>query len=210
MSVRVPLQFVQAAGTRYSGTYDPTLGRSVANDPNDLPRVSFWELWNEPNYGGDLAPQANRNSTVLLAPAMYRSLLDAGWSALGTTGHGHDTIVIGNLDARGASGPPSKNAPQGYPGYFDATKPYWWPAVQWTGNYSGPANAAALNAATAFDTTGFANPIAGTFGWSFGADGRSLSLTYTPATVPEPGTLASAAIGGLAAGWAAQRRRRTT
>jgi autotransporter-associated beta strand protein len=93
---------------------------------------------------------------------------------------------------------------------FDATKPYWWPAVQWTGNYSGPANAAALNAATAFDTTGFANPIAGTFGWSFGADGRSLSLTYTPATVPEPGTLASAAIGGLAAGWAAQRRRRTT
>ena len=116
-------QFVQAVGMRYSGTYDPTLGRSVANDPNDLPRVSFWELWNEPNYGGDLAPQANRNSTVLLAPAMYRSLLDAGWSALGTTGHGHDTIVIGNLDARGASGPPSKNAPQGYPGYFDATKP---------------------------------------------------------------------------------------
>ncbi len=116
-------QFVQAVGTRYSGTYDPTLGKSVANDPNDLPRVSFWELWNEPNFGGDLAPQANRNSTVLTAPAMYRSLLDAGWSALQSTSHGRDTIVIGNLDARGASGPPGKNAPQGYPGYFGATKP---------------------------------------------------------------------------------------
>src|SRR5579871_6304903 len=58
-------QFVQALGTRYSGTYDPTLGKSVANDPNDLPRVSFWELWNEPNFGADLAPQANRNSSVL-------------------------------------------------------------------------------------------------------------------------------------------------
>jgi hypothetical protein len=116
-------QFVQAVGTRYGGTYDPTLSKSVPNDPNDLPRVSFWELWNEPNFGGDLAPQANGNSTVLTSPAMYRSLLDAGWSALGTTGHGHDTIVIGNLDARGASGPASKTAPQGYPGYFGATKP---------------------------------------------------------------------------------------
>jgi hypothetical protein len=116
-------QFVQAAGLRYSGTYDPTLGKSVPNDPNDLPRVSFWELWNEPNFGGDLAPQATNGSTVLTASAMYRSLLDAGWSALHATGHGPDTILIGNLDARGQSGPPSKGAPQGLPGNFAATKP---------------------------------------------------------------------------------------
>ena len=54
------------------------LGQSVPGDPNDLPRVSFWELWNEPNFGIDLAPQAINGSTVPAAPAMYRGLLDAG------------------------------------------------------------------------------------------------------------------------------------
>jgi hypothetical protein len=101
-------KFAYAAATRYSGTYDPTLNKSVPGDPNDLPRVSFWELWNEPNFGMDLAPQAIRGSTVPAAPAMYRSLLDASWSALHATGHGRDTIVIGNLDARGQSARPGR------------------------------------------------------------------------------------------------------
>lgn len=116
-------QFVQAAGTRYSGTYDPALGTSVPGDPNDLPRVSFWEIWNEPNFGGDLAPQAIKGSRVPASPVMYRSLLDAGWSGLQSTGHGRDTIVIGNLDARGQSARPAPGAPQGLPGNFGATKP---------------------------------------------------------------------------------------
>jgi len=116
-------QFVQAVGTRYSGTFDPTLDQSMPGDPNDLPRVSFWEIWNEPNFGGDLAPQAVNNSTVPAAAPMYRSLLNAGWSGLQSTGHGRDTIVIGNLDARGQTGPPSHSQPQGLPGNFGATKP---------------------------------------------------------------------------------------
>ncbi len=116
-------QFVQAVGTRYSGTYDPTLNKSAAGDPNDLPRVSFWEIWNEPNFGGDLAPQAIKGSTVPTAAPMYRALLDAGWSALTGTGHGRDTILIGNLDARGQSARASRGAPQGLPGNFAATKP---------------------------------------------------------------------------------------
>ena len=116
-------QFAQAVGKRYSGTYNPTLGTSVPGDPNDLPRVSFWEIWNEPNFGSDLAPQATKGSTVATSAAMYRSLLDAGWSALQSTGHGRDTIVIGNLDARGQSARPGPGAPQGLPGNFAATKP---------------------------------------------------------------------------------------
>ncbi len=116
-------QFAQAAGARYSGTYDPALDASVSGDPNDLPRVSFWEIWNEPNFGGDLAPQATKGSTVPAAAARYRTLLDAGWSGLRSTGHGRDTIVIGNLDARGQSGRPAPGAPQGLPGNFGATKP---------------------------------------------------------------------------------------
>jgi hypothetical protein len=117
-------QFVQAVGTRYSGTYDPTQSTSAPGSPSDLlPRITFWELWNEPNFGMDLAPQAIKGSSVPAAPWMYRSLLDAGWSGLQSSGHGHDTILIGNLDARGQSARPGKGAPQGLPGNFGATKP---------------------------------------------------------------------------------------
>ncbi len=115
--------FVEAVGTRYSGSYDPTRGETVPRSPGDLPRVSFWELWNEPNFGQDLAPQAIKGSTVPAAPSAYRSLLDAGWAALRATGHARDTIVIGNLDARGQSGKVRRGSPQGLPGNFGQAKP---------------------------------------------------------------------------------------
>jgi hypothetical protein len=116
-------QFVEAVATRYSGSYDPVSDTIAHGDPNDLPRVSFWELWNEPNFGMDLAPQAIKGSTVPASAPAYRSLLDAGWRGLGLTGHGRDTIVIGNLDARGSTRKPNPGQPQGLPGNFGATKP---------------------------------------------------------------------------------------
>jgi fibronectin-binding autotransporter adhesin len=88
---------------------------------------------------------------------------------------------------------------------FDPTRPYSWPAVHWTGTYAGPADAAVLDAATSFDTNGFLNPIAGTFGWWLDSADRSLSLTYTPTAVPEPGTLALAGFATFA--WQICRRR---
>jgi hypothetical protein len=96
--------FVRAAGTRYSGSYDPSLGTSVPGDPNDLPRVSFWSIWNEPDYGPSLAPQGVPGElTVENSPRMYRNLLDAAWSSLQATGHATstDTIVFGELAPRG-------------------------------------------------------------------------------------------------------------
>jgi hypothetical protein len=54
---------------------------------------------------------------------MYRGLLDAAWSALRATGHASDTIILGNLDARGSNGRPRRGAPEGLPGNFGATKP---------------------------------------------------------------------------------------
>jgi hypothetical protein len=87
--------FFRAVGTRYSGSYRPP------GSAAPLPRVSFWSIWNEPNYGPDLAPQAIKRSTVEVSPAIYRGLLDAAWSALHQTGHGHDTILIGELAPRG-------------------------------------------------------------------------------------------------------------
>jgi autotransporter-associated beta strand protein len=91
---------------------------------------------------------------------------------------------------------------------FDPTKAYSWPAFEWKGSYSGPTDPTILAASTTFDVSGFHNQVAGVFGWSFDGAGGSLSLTYTPSAVPEPGTLCLTAVGGLAAGWIARRRKR--
>jgi autotransporter-associated beta strand protein len=80
---------------------------------------------------------------------------------------------------------------------FDPTKPYAWLAASWIGSYSGPTDPAALNAATAFDTSGFQNLIGGAFGWNLDVADRSLSLTYTSTAVPEPGTMVLTGLGSL-------------
>ena len=69
------------------------------------PSVHAWELYNEPNFGEDLAPQAINHSTVLYSPVMYRGLVNAAWSALHSTGHSRDTIIIGALAAHGFAKP---------------------------------------------------------------------------------------------------------
>ncbi len=87
--------FVRAVGTRYSGTY------RLPGAAAPLPRVDFWSIWNEPNYGQDLAPQAIHNSKIEVSTRLYRNLLDAAWTALAASGHGHDTILIGETAPRG-------------------------------------------------------------------------------------------------------------
>lgn len=95
--------FVKAVATRYNGGYhDPVAGT--------LPRVHTWEIWNEPNWGQDLAPQAPLGSSTLASPAMYRGLLNAGWQSLQSTSHGHDTILVGSLSPRGHSQPGNTSA----------------------------------------------------------------------------------------------------
>ncbi|MFZ0042133.1 MAG: hypothetical protein WAK93_12560 [Solirubrobacteraceae bacterium] len=87
--------FVRAAGTRYSGHYIPP----GASRP--LPRVSFWSIWNEPDLGNFLAPEATHHSQVEEAARLYRGLVDAAWGALHQTGHGQDTILFGELAPAG-------------------------------------------------------------------------------------------------------------
>jgi hypothetical protein len=102
--------FVKAVGTRYDGHYTPP-GASAP-----LPPVRFWSIWNEPNYGQQLAPQAVDNSTVEISPLLYRELLDAAWTALGQTGHGGDKILIGEIAPRGQT-------TGGQPGNFSGMVP---------------------------------------------------------------------------------------
>ena len=93
--------FVRALGTRYSGNYDPVTKSIAPGDSADLPRVSFWSVWNEPDYGPSLAPQAlPGHAGVEDSPRMYRALIDAAWSSLKATGHGSDTIIFGEFTPR--------------------------------------------------------------------------------------------------------------
>lgn len=110
-------QFARAVGARYSGTYIP------AGQTAPLPRVSFWAIWNEPNFGEDLGPQAVNGSTVATGPAMYRHLVGQAWNALQATGHGNDTILIGELAPWGLAMRATTKRPQGLPGQFGQTKP---------------------------------------------------------------------------------------
>jgi hypothetical protein len=88
--------FVKAVGTRYSGAYQ------------GLPRVDFWSIWNEPNQGGWLTPQwstdpRNDKAWVEAAPATYRQLVAAAWTNLADSGHGADTILIGETAPQGVT-----------------------------------------------------------------------------------------------------------
>ncbi len=103
-------QFVRAVATRYSGHYAPP-GSSTP-----LPRVYSWAIWNEPNLGFQLAPEVENGTQIEVAPLLYRGIVDAAWSALHATGHGDDTILIGELGPEGATF-------AGAPGLFGAMPP---------------------------------------------------------------------------------------
>jgi hypothetical protein len=89
--------FVKAVGRRYSGHYTPP------GSSSPVPRVSFWSIWNEPNLGTELAPQSVAHSYTELSGALYRGLVDAAWSSFKASGHGSDTILIGEIAPAGAT-----------------------------------------------------------------------------------------------------------
>jgi hypothetical protein len=69
------------------------------------PQVNYWTIQNEPNQPGWLDPQWVRSGKrwIEAAPSIYRGLVDAAWGALQDTGHGGDTILIGETAPKGVS-----------------------------------------------------------------------------------------------------------
>jgi hypothetical protein len=95
-------KYTAMLGRRYDGTYnDENQGRTP------LPRVTAWSVWNEPNWSGHLQPQSERNPRNrrlrTVAPRHYRKLYRAAVDALRATGHGDDTILIGETAPVGNS-----------------------------------------------------------------------------------------------------------
>ncbi len=123
--------FVRAVGTRYSGSYVPpapaapaqpapssspgiAFPRQAAAGSGPLPRVDYWTVWNEPNQPGWLTPQwvddpRGSGAQIEASPHVYRGLVDQMYAALVATGHGRDTVLIGETapkgQRRGVTGP---------------------------------------------------------------------------------------------------------
>ncbi len=89
----------------------PPPPKQPVKQPLILPRVDHWSIWNEPNFPAWLLPvwRANKPKTaarmVPAAPAHYRRLVDSAYLGLDATGHGGDTILIGETAPRGVKNP---------------------------------------------------------------------------------------------------------
>jgi hypothetical protein len=88
--------------------YDPDpveFGNFVRAVGRRFPQVTYWTIQNEPNQPGWLDPQwvRSRGRWVEASPSVYRRLADAAYAALQDTGHGSDTILIGETAPKGVS-----------------------------------------------------------------------------------------------------------
>ena len=90
-------QFVKAIGTRYSGHYGSPA----------LPRVDMWGVWNEPNWPNWLNPWHRKvgGVTEQSQPPIYRGIANTAYRSLQATGHGSDTILIGESSNAGTLRP---------------------------------------------------------------------------------------------------------
>ena len=77
-----------------------------------FPDVDIWSIWNEPNLYSWLSPQRRKGTP--LSPSIYRGLYLDGHRGLSDSGHGGDTILLGELMPRGGTSP-AQGAPARVP-----------------------------------------------------------------------------------------------
>ncbi len=101
-------QFATALATRYSGTFQDPLHRG-----RRLPRVRFYQAWNEPNMSYYISPQYRdqgpgtkhrngpgcpvKDGSALESPGIYRNLLNAFYASVNKVNR-TDTVVSASVD----------------------------------------------------------------------------------------------------------------
>jgi len=96
---RAPDWAVRKRTRSHNGTYRPSareFGRFARAAGRHFPQVHIWSAWNEANLASWLQPQRGRHG-VPLSPSIYRNLYLAAHRGLAATGHGSDTILLGEL-----------------------------------------------------------------------------------------------------------------
>jgi len=86
-------QFATAVARRYSGTYPDPLHRGQF-----LPRIQYWQAWNEENLYSYLSPQWGKsgpNTYVPLSPDIYRQLLDSFYHAVKSVSSSNVVVMGG-------------------------------------------------------------------------------------------------------------------
>ena len=78
--------FAAAAAERYSGSFE------------GLPRVRYWEAWNEPNLSSYLSPQVENGE--LFTPSWYRSMLNGASDAIHSV-HADNVVIAGDTSPFG-------------------------------------------------------------------------------------------------------------
>ncbi len=105
--------FATAAAARYGGSFPDPL-----HPDRSLPRVRYWQAWNEPNLDTYLSPQwtGRPGHYASAAPALYRSLLNAFYTAVKRVQRSNFVVMAGTA--------PYGDAPGGHrtqPVAFDRT-----------------------------------------------------------------------------------------
>jgi hypothetical protein len=85
-----------AVASLFTGASTPAPNAQAA--ASNLPAVKLWSVWNEPNLPVFLLPQrSSTKSHYPVSPTLYRNLYRNAYAGLTATGHGNDTILLGEL-----------------------------------------------------------------------------------------------------------------
>jgi hypothetical protein len=96
---RAPDWAIRKKTRSHNGTYRPSarefrLFSQAAG--RHFPQVHIWSAWNEANLSSWLQPQRGRHG-VPIAPSLYRNLYLGFHRGLSDSGHGGDTLLLGEL-----------------------------------------------------------------------------------------------------------------